>query len=266
MGLKADRRFKSGEQEKDSRQKLVGGQPQFSHVVLRRVPEGTQLGRVSLEPVGPPVRGLLAASLPPTLLSVSSPFSLELVGQGGGGESLRRTAPQPCSVAPVLLELSGPPDFLTPGSKAPLSLHIVSFSGPQDLDLRTSVNPSFSLTSNLSRARLGLNESAWGRLWLEVPDSAAPDSVVMVTVTAAGQGASQVPPTHAFLRLLVLAQSSKDQLDGPAHSAAPVLPPVSPALLPSTLVTQGRAGGGMAGKAWWGTVGGVLFLLGCTSW
>ncbi|EDL26693.1 DNA segment, Chr 17, human D6S56E 3, isoform CRA_b [Mus musculus] len=192
-----------------SRQKLVGGQPQFSHVVLRRVPEGTQLGRVSLEPVGPPVRGLLAASLPPTLLSVSSPFSLELVGQGGGGESLRRTAPQPCSVAPVLLELSGPPDFLTPGSKAPLSLHIVSFSGPQDLDLRTSVNPSFSLTSNLSRARLGLNESAWGRLWLEVPDSAAPDSVVMVTVTAAGQGASQVPPTHAFLRLLVLAQSSK---------------------------------------------------------
>ena len=47
----------------------------------------------------------LAASLPPTLLSVSSPFSLELVGQGGGGESLRRTAPQPCSVAPVLLEV-----------------------------------------------------------------------------------------------------------------------------------------------------------------
>lgn len=49
------------------------------------------------------------------------------------------------------LQLSGPPDFLTPGSKVPLSLHVASFSGPQDLDLRTSVNPSFSLTSNLSR-------------------------------------------------------------------------------------------------------------------
>lgn len=63
----------------------------------------------------------------------------------------------------------------------------------------------------LFRVRLGLNESAWGRLWLEVPDSAAPDSVVTVTVTAVGQGASQVPPTHAFLRLLVLEvpQSSK---------------------------------------------------------
>lgn len=154
----------------------------------------------------------------------------------------------------------------------------------------------------LFRVRLGLNESAWIRLWLEVPDSAAPDSVVTVTVSAAGQGASQVPPTHAFLQLLVLAQSSKvrcfltpsaaravggalggvdaqhsspspspqDQLDAPAHtpahSAAPVLAPASPALLPSTLVTQGRAGGGMAGKAWWGTVGGVLFLLGCTDW
>ncbi|XP_076772855.1 von Willebrand factor A domain-containing protein 7 isoform X3 [Arvicanthis niloticus] len=249
-----------------SREKLVDGQPQFSHVVLRRVPEGTHLGRVSLEPVGPPERGLLAASLPLTLLSVSAPFSLELVGQDGGGQGLWRTAPQPCSVAPVLLELSGPPDFLTPGSKAALSLHIASFSGPQDLDLRTSVNPSFSLTSNLSRARLGLNESAWGRLWLEVPDSAAPNSVVTVTVTAVGQGASQVPPTHAFLRLLVLAQSYKDQPEAPAHSAVPMLPPATPALLPSTLVTQGRAGRGMVGRAWWGTVGGALFLLGCTSW
>lgn len=251
-----------------SRQKLGDGQPQFSHAVLRRVPEGTHLGRVSLEPVGPPERGLLAASLPPTLLSVSVPFSLELVGQDVGGQCLRRSAPQPCSVAPVLLELSGPPDFLTPGSKAPLSLRVASFSGPQDVDLRSSVNPSFSLTSNLSRARLGLNESAWGRLWLEVPDSAAPDTVVTVTVTvtAVGQGASQVPPTHAFLQLLVLAQSSKDQLEDPTHSAAPVLPPATPALLPSTLVTRGRAGRGTTGKTWWGTVGSVLFLLGCTSW
>lgn len=251
-----------------SRQKMADGQPQFSHVVLRRVPEGTHLGQVSLEPVGPPERGLLAAPLPPTLLSVSAPFSVELVGQDGGGRGLRRTAPQPCSVAPVLLELSGPPDFLTPGSKAPLSLHISSFSGSQDLDLRTSVNPSFSLTSNLSRARLGLNESAWGLLWLEVPDSAAPDSVVTVTVTvtAVGQGASQVPPTHAFLRLLVLAPASLDRLEAPARAAAPVRPPATPALLPSTLVTQGRAGGGMVGRAWWGTVGGALFLLGYTSW
>lgn len=62
---------------------------------------------------------------------------------------------------------------------------------------------------SLCRAHLGQNESAWGRLWLEVPDSAAPDSVVMVTVTAVGQGAHAVPPTHAFLRLLVLARSSQ---------------------------------------------------------
>lgn len=116
----------------------------------------------------------------------------------------------------------------------------------------------------------------------------------MVTVTVVGQGASQVPPTHAFLRLLVLAQSSKvrcfltlsaaraewveaqhsspslsslqDRLEAPAHSAAPVLPPATPALRPSTLVTQGRAERGMVGRAWWGTVGGVLFLLGYTSW
>ncbi|KAL1771848.1 von Willebrand factor A domain-containing protein 7 isoform X1 [Sigmodon hispidus] len=240
------------------------GQPRFSHVVLRRAPEGAVGGRVPLEPVGPPERGLLAASLPPTLLSVSAPFSLELVGQDGGGQGLRRTAPQPFTVAPVLLELSGPPAFLAPGSKVPLSLHIASFSGPQDLDLRMSVNPSFSLTSNLSRARLGLNESAWGQMWLEVPDSAAPDSVVTVTVTALG--ASPVPPTHAFLRLLVLAQSLQDRPQTPAHSADRAPPPATPPWLPSSLVTRGRAGGGLVGRAWWGTVVGVLLLLGCSAW
>lgn len=57
----------------------------------------------------------------------------------------------------------------------------------------------------LRRVRLEHNESAWGRLWLEVPESAALDSVVTVTVAAMGREARPVPPTHAFLRLLVLA-------------------------------------------------------------
>ncbi|XP_077017460.1 von Willebrand factor A domain-containing protein 7 isoform X2 [Tamandua tetradactyla] len=239
--------------------------PHFSHVVLRGVPEGAELGRVPLEPLGPPERGLLSASLPPTLLSTPRPFSLELVGQDRGRQGLHRAAPQPCTVLPVLLELSGPSGFLAPGSKAPLSLHIASFSGPQDLDLRTSVNPSFAVTSNLSRVRLGQNESAWGRLWLEVPDSAALDSVVMVTVTAVGGEASTVPPTHAFLRLLVLAPAPQDQLV-PAHSTGPALTTASPTFGPSTLVTQDRAGGGMVGNSWWGTVGWVLFLLGLATY
>ncbi|XP_004424533.1 PREDICTED: von Willebrand factor A domain-containing protein 7 isoform X1 [Ceratotherium simum simum] len=240
--------------------------PHFSHVVLRDVPKGAELGRVPLEPMGPRERGLLGASLSPTLLSTAGPFSLELIGQDGGGRVLHRAAPQPCSVVPVLLELSGPPGFLAPGTQAPLSLRIASFSGPQDLDLRTFVNPSFALTSNLSRVHLEHNESAWGRLWLEVPDSAALDSVVTVTVTAMGREASLVPPTHAFLRLLVLALAPQDQLAAPAHSSGPVLITASPDFLPSTLVTRGMAGGGLAGHPRWGTVGGVLLLLGLSSW
>lgn len=55
------------------------------------------------------------------------------------------------------------------------------------------------------RVHLEHNQSAWGRLWLEVPQSAAPRSVVVVTVAAMGREAGPVPPTHAFLRLLVLA-------------------------------------------------------------
>lgn len=156
------------------------------------------------------------------------------------------------------LQLNGPPRFLDPGSKALLSLRIVSFSGPQDLDLGTSVNPSFALTSNLSRVCLEPNESAWGSLWLEVPDSAAPDSVVTVIVTAMGREASPGPPTHAFLRLLVLAPAPQDQLAAPVHSSEPVLTTSSSAILPSTLTTRGRAGGG------WATPGGAQ-LEGCCS-
>ncbi|XP_049744864.1 von Willebrand factor A domain-containing protein 7 isoform X2 [Elephas maximus indicus] len=240
--------------------------PHFSHVVLRGVPEGAELGWVPLEPTGPRERGLLAASLPPTLLSTPGPFSMELIGQDGRGRGLHRAARQPCTVVPVLLELSGPPGFLAPGRKALLSLHITSFLGPQDLDLRTSVNPSFALTSNLSRVRLGRNESAWGRLWLEVPDSASPDSVVLVTVTAVGREANSVPPTHAFLRLLVLAPAPQDKLAASAHSTGPALTTARPAVRLSTLVTPGRAGGGMVGNPWWGTVGGMLLLLSLVSW
>ncbi|XP_007194030.1 von Willebrand factor A domain-containing protein 7 isoform X3 [Balaenoptera acutorostrata] len=240
--------------------------PHFSHVVLRGVPHGAELGRVPLEPMGPRERGLLTASLPPTLLSTAGPFSLELIGQDGVGQGLHRAAPQPCAVVPVLLELSGPPGFLAPGTKALLSLRIASFSGPQDLDLRTYVNPSFALTSNLSRVRLEQNESAWGCLWLKVPDTAASDSVVMVTVTATDREASTVPPTHAFLRLLVLGPAPQDQLPAPVHSTDPVLTTTSPAFHLSTLVTPGRAGGGLVSNPWWGTVGAVLLLLGLASW
>ncbi|XP_006875645.1 PREDICTED: von Willebrand factor A domain-containing protein 7 [Chrysochloris asiatica] len=243
--------------------------PYFSHVILRRVPEGTEVGRVPLEPTGLQKRGRLAASLPPTLLSKPGSFSLELIGQDRAGRGLQRAALQPCTVVPVLLELSGPPGFLAPGSKVPLSLHIANFLGPQDLDLRTSVNPNFALTSNISRVHLGQNESTWGRLWLEVPDSASPDSLVMVTVTAVGREASSVPTTHAFLRLLVLAPapSPQDQLAASTDSTCPGLTPASPDFHLSTSVTPGRAGRGMASSLWWGTVGGLLLLLlGLTSW
>ncbi|XP_028334284.1 von Willebrand factor A domain-containing protein 7 isoform X9 [Physeter macrocephalus] len=240
--------------------------PHFSHIVLRGVPHGAELGRVPLEPMGPRERGLLAASLPPTLLSTAGPFSLELIGQDGVGQGLHRAAPQPCAVVPVLLELSGPSGFLAPGTEALLSLRIASFSGPQDLDLKTSVNPSFALTSNLSRVHLEQNESAWGCLWLKVPDTAASDSVVMVTVTAMDREASTVPPTHAFLRLLVLGPAPQDQLPAPVHSTDPVLTTTSSVFHLSTLVTPGRAGGGLVGNPWRGTVGAVLLLLGLASW
>lgn len=160
---------------------------------------------------------------------------------------------------------------------------------------------SAGLRHPLPRVRLEQNESAWGCLWLKVPDTAASDSVVMVTVTAMNREASTVPPTHAFLRLLVRGptpqvrcphfplqdrqgegravqtylgaatltaspSSPQDQLPAPVHSTDPVLTTTSPAFHLSTLVTPGRAGGGLVGNPWWGTVGAVLLLLGLASW
>ncbi|XP_063095242.1 von Willebrand factor A domain-containing protein 7 isoform X2 [Cavia porcellus] len=202
--------------------------PHFSHAVLRRLPEGTKLGQVPLAPKGPAERGLLSASLPPALLSAPGAFALELVGQDGGGQSLHRAAPQPCSVAPVLLELSGPPGSLTPGSKVALSLRVASFSGFQDVELRTSVRPSFPLISNLSRVHVGPNEATWGRLWLEVPEAAAPDSVVLVTVAAVGE-AGTAPSAHAYLRLVVLDPASQAQLNFPTDSDPAANPNSHPA-------------------------------------
>lgn len=161
---------------------------------------------------------------------------------------------------------SGPPDLLAPGSRAPLSLRVASFSGPQDLDLRTSVYPSFALASNLSRARLGVNESAWGRLWLQIPDSAPPDSVVTVTVAAVRRDGGPGSPTHAFLRLLVQARAPQDQLAAGAHSADAIRPTATPSFHPSPWGAQGSTGGGMADNPWWGTIGGLLLLLGVVSW
>lgn len=148
----------------------------------------------------------------------------------------------------------------------------------------------------LPRVHLEQNESASGRLWLEVPDTAASDSVVMVTVTAKNGEPSTMPPTHAFLRLLVRApapqvsaptfhcrigrvrggwcginlgattltvsNSPQDQLPAPAYSTDPILNTSRPAFHFSTLVTQGEAGGDLAGHPWWITFGVMLLLLG----
>lgn len=152
----------------------------------------------------------------------------------------------------------------------------------------------------LPRVHLEQNESAWGRLWLEVPDTAASDSVVMVTVTAKNGEASTMPPTHAFLRLLVQApapqvsaptfhcrrgrvrgewcginlgattltvsNSPQDQLPAPAYSTDPVLNTSRPAFHFFTSVTQGGAGSGLVGNPWWTTFGVMLLLLGLGPW
>ena len=85
---------------------------------------------------------------PPAVCCSSGPAGGERprkvrLGLEGMGPAPPLTSPPP--------QLSGPSGFLAPGTTAWLSLRIASFSGPQDLYLRTSAKPSFALTSNLSR-------------------------------------------------------------------------------------------------------------------
>lgn len=63
-----------------------------------------------------------------------------------------------------------------------------------------------------------------------------------VTVTAVGQGASQMPPTHAFLRLLVLAQSSEVKCVLPLLSCQSLVGGGS-ALVTFSLLSTGPTGG-----------------------
>ncbi|XP_044529123.1 von Willebrand factor A domain-containing protein 7 [Gracilinanus agilis] len=249
---------------------LVPGIPNvnLSHVILRGDPESGELGHVALEPTGAPERGVFTALLDPKLLLTQRPFFLELIGQDDRQSSLQRVAPQPCTVAPVLLELSGPSDPLSPGHQALLSLHIASFSGPWDLIITASVSPNFPFTSNLSRVNVGQNESAWGQLWLQVPGSATLDSLVTVMVTAKAKSNSPAPQAHAFLQLLVQAPH-QEQLDDRGLSSRPTQNISRPNLHNSTLGPQrGGSEGSLAAGLWWGPMRALLLLLllGMAAW
>ncbi|XP_036624201.1 von Willebrand factor A domain-containing protein 7 isoform X1 [Trichosurus vulpecula] len=248
---------------------LVSGIPNMnhSHVILRGSLEGEELGHVALKPTEAPERGLFTALLDPKILLTQRPFFLELFSQDDRGSILQRVASQPCTVVPVLLELSGPSGPLSPGHQALLSLQISSFSGPWDLIITASVSPSFPLTSNLSRVHLGQNESVWGHFRLQVPGSATLDSLVTVTVTAEAKSSDPPPPAHALLQLLVQAFPSQEQLDDPGPSSRPSNNIARPDLHTSTLGPQrSGAGGTMGAGPWWGPVRGLLLVLGIAAW
>ncbi|XP_038624136.1 von Willebrand factor A domain-containing protein 7 [Tachyglossus aculeatus] len=239
------------------------GAPKLSHAVLRG-PGGAELGRVALSPAGSPRRDLLSGPLPPTL-PAHEPFSLELVGRDGGGQALRRVAPQPLFVAPVLVELSraGPPG---PGPAARLLLCVSSFSGPRELLLTAAADRGFAVRSNLSRVRLGQNETAWGELSLQPPSSVAPDSVVTVTVSV---GAGPSPPVHAFLQLLVQPperDASRGHTSVPEAAASPVHggPPPEPSVGAGLELGTGLSGAGEAAGRGRGGLLGALVLPGVT--
>lgn len=97
--------------------------------------------------------------------------------------------------------LQAPPRTLPIGQ--PCCLPPLPGSTPQHCFSNLYSNPN-----PLGRVHVGPNEATWGRLWLEVPEAAAPDSVVLVTVAAVGE-AGTAPSAHAYLRLVVLDPASQ---------------------------------------------------------
>uniref|UniRef100_A0ABM5FIH7 von Willebrand factor A domain-containing protein 7 n=1 Tax=Pogona vitticeps TaxID=103695 RepID=A0ABM5FIH7_9SAUR len=144
---------------------------------------------------------LFVAELPPTLLS-SSNFSIVVHGVDGEGRKLARAAPQAATVMGSLLELNrDTPVF--PGRPVSIAWKMTNPGSPKQYALEVSSVRRFPTNISSSRLSLDLNQTATGQIFLNVPNTTAPGSVITVTLQAnlvhpAGD------PSFAHIQLLVM--------------------------------------------------------------
>ncbi|KAJ7317308.1 hypothetical protein JRQ81_003470 [Phrynocephalus forsythii] len=156
---------------------------------------------------------LFVAELPPALLATRN-FSIVVHGVDSEGRTLARAAPQASTTAGSLLELNrDTPVF--PGRLVSIDWKVTNPASPKQYHLEVSSAPQLPVNLSSSRLSLGSNQTATGQIYLNVPNTTAPGSVITVTLQA---NLVHPPgdPGFAHIQLLVMPLPLVQDLSPPA--------------------------------------------------
>ncbi|XP_066473596.1 von Willebrand factor A domain-containing protein 7 isoform X2 [Tiliqua scincoides] len=146
-------------------------------------------------------KNLFVAELPQELLTHSN-FSVVLQAVDGEGQKVERAASQVATTVGSLLELSrDTPVF--PGKSVAITWKLTNPGSSKHYGLKVSSIPQVPIHISSTRLQLGINQTATGQISLPVPDTAAPGSVITITLQASllhpvGE------PNFAHIQLLVM--------------------------------------------------------------
>uniref|UniRef100_A0A0K8RUU1 Protein G7c-like n=1 Tax=Crotalus horridus TaxID=35024 RepID=A0A0K8RUU1_CROHD len=146
---------------------------------------------------------LFMTELPPTLSTANS-FSIVVHGVDGEGQKLERSAPQVATVTGSLLELSRETPVF-PGKHVSISWKITNPGAPKSYGLKVITLPRIPADISNARLQLDFNQTGTGQIFLNIPDTALPGSLITITLQANSLNPS-AEPDFAHIDLLVMPQ------------------------------------------------------------
>ncbi|XP_070593910.1 von Willebrand factor A domain-containing protein 7 isoform X2 [Erythrolamprus reginae] len=155
---------------------------------------------------------LFVAELPPTL-STNNNFSIVVHGMDGEGQKLERSAPQVATVTGSLLELSRETPVF-PGRRVSVSWKVTNPGTPKYYRLKVISLPRIPVDISNARLQLGFNQTGTGQIFLNIPDSALPGSLISVTLQANSLNSS-ADPDFAHIDLLVMPEPPVETISSP---------------------------------------------------
>ncbi|XP_058026402.1 von Willebrand factor A domain-containing protein 7 isoform X1 [Ahaetulla prasina] len=155
---------------------------------------------------------LFVAELPPTLSTTNS-FSIVVHGMDGEGQKLERSAPQVATVTGSLLELSRETPVF-PGRRVSISWKVTNPGAPKYYGLKVISLPRIPANISNARLQLGLNQTGTGHIFLNIPDTALPGSLITITLQASSLNSS-ADPDFAHMDLLVMPQPPVETISSP---------------------------------------------------
>ncbi|KAL7986349.1 hypothetical protein Chor_011515 [Crotalus horridus] len=165
---------------------------------------------------------LFMTELPPTLSTANS-FSIVVHGVDGEGQKLERSAPQVATVTGSLLEFCNlNPDLsqlsretpVFPGKHVSISWKITNPGAPKSYGLKVITLPRIPADISNARLQLDFNQTGTGQIFLNIPDTALPGSLITITLQANSLNPS-AEPDFAHIDLLVMPQPQVETTSPP---------------------------------------------------